>query len=299
MIHMSRRSLLASAAAATGTIFFPSHARAIQDEKRAVKSGKLRQSLCRWCYGKIPFPDLLKSAKEMGLPAIDLLPHTDWSKVQDAGLVCSMGYPGLGERRKDFIADGFNNPKSHDLLVRELEEVIPLAAKHGVPNVIAMFGNRSYKSDRPREDKESVENCVTGLNRVKKLAEESKVTICVELLNSLVNHKDYQGDRTPFAVEVIQGVGSPNVKILYDIYHMQIMEGNVIATIRKNKEHFAHFHTGGVPGRHELDDSQELNWRAVAKAIADTGFRGYYAHEFIPTRDPLTSLREAVALCDV
>jgi hydroxypyruvate isomerase len=300
MIHMNRRTLLKSGAAAVaGTIFFPSHARAIQDEKRAVKVGRLKQSLCRWCYNKIPFPDLCKSAQEMGLPAIDLLPHADWEKVREYGLVCSMGYPGLGERRRDFIPNAFNNPKSHDLLVKELEEVIPLAAKHQVPNVIAMFGNRSFGVEKPREDKESIENCVTGLSRVKKLAEENKVTICVELLNSKVNHKDYQGDRTSFCVEVIKGVSSPYVKILYDIYHAQIMEGDVIRTIRQNKEHFAHFHTGGVPDRHELDDTQELNWRAVAKAIADTGYKGYFAHEFIPTRDPLTSLREAVVRCDV
>ena len=191
MIHLSRRSLLAgAAAAATGTIIFPSHSRAIQDEKRVVKSGRLKQSLCRWCYGKIPLPDLCKAAQEMGLPAIDLLSPGDWEKVREYGLVCSMGYPGLGKRRGDFIPNGFNNPKSHDLLVKELEEAIPVAAKHGVPNVIAMFGNKSFGAEKPREDKEAIESCVTGLNRVKKLAEEHKVTICVELLNSLVNHKD-------------------------------------------------------------------------------------------------------------
>jgi hydroxypyruvate isomerase len=297
---MNRRTFMAGSAAVTGTIFFPSHARALQEhEKKVVKVGRLKQSLCRWCYGKIPLPDLAKAASEMGLTAIDLLGSDEWEKVQKFGLVCSMAYPGLGKRRDDFIPNGFNNPKSHDMLVRELEEALPVAAKLGVPNMIAMFGNRSFGADRPREDKEAIENCITGLNRVKKLAEEHKVTICVELLNSLVNHQDYQGDRTWFAVEVIKGVGSPNVKILYDIYHMQIMEGNVIETIRKNREHFAHFHTGGVPGRHELDDTQELQWRSVARAIADTGYKGFMAHEFIPTRDPLTSLREAVALCDV
>jgi hydroxypyruvate isomerase len=298
MHHVSRRSFLA-AGAATGTIFFPSHSRAIQDEKKVVQVGRLKQSLCRWCYGKIPFPDLCKAAAEMGLPAIDLLPSTDWEKVREHGLVCSMGYPGTGERRKDFIADAFNNKASHDMLIRELEAVIPLAAKHAVPNVIAMFGNRSYKAEKPRGDEESIEACVLGLNRIKPLAEEHKVTICVELLNSKVNHKDYQGDRTEFAVKVMKGVNSPYVKILYDIYHMQIMEGDVVRTIRENKDLFAHFHTGGVPDRHELDETQELNWRFVAKAIADTGYKGYFAHEFIPTRDPLTSLRQAVKLCDV
>ncbi len=295
MIHMDRRTLLrAGAAAVAGTIIFPSHSRAIQDEKRAVKVGRLKQSLCRWCYNKIPAPDLYKAAKEMGLPAIDLLGAEEWPKVRDLGLVCSMGYPAAQRNRADFIPNAFNNKASHDMLVKELEEHLPFAARHGVPNVIAMFGNRKGMSDE-----EAVDNCILGLNRVKPVAEANKVTVCVELLNSKVNHKDYQGDRTWFATKIIKAVNSPRVKILYDIYHMQIMEGDVIATIRANQDLFAHFHTGGVPGRNELDDTQELNWRGVAKAIADTGFQGYVAHEFVPKRDPLTSLREAVTLCDV
>jgi hydroxypyruvate isomerase len=148
-------------------------------------------------------------------------------------------------------------------------------------------------------DDDAIRNCVTGLNQVKKAAEEHGINVCVELLNSKVDHKDYQGDRTWFGVEVVRRVESPRVRLLYDIYHMQIMEGDVIRTIRDNHQWIAHYHTGGVPGRHELDDTQELNWRTVAKAIAETGFTGYVAHEFIPTRDPLTSLREAVVLCDV
>jgi hydroxypyruvate isomerase len=163
-----------------------------------------------------------------------------------------------------------------------------------VPNVIAMFGNR-----RGRRDAEAIASCVAGLDRIKALAEEHRVTVCLELLNSKVDHPDYQGDHTAFGVAVVRAVSSPRVRLLYDIYHMQIMEGDVIRTIRDNREHFAHFHTGGVPGRHELDDTQELNWRAIAKAIADTAFDGYVAHEFIPTREPFTSLREAVAVCEV
>jgi hydroxypyruvate isomerase len=157
-----------------------------------------------------------------------------------------------------------------------------------------MFGNRAGKSD-PAGIAASIE----GLSKIKPLAEQDGVTVCVELLNSKVDHKDYQGDHTAFGVEVMKGVGSPRVKLLYDIYHMQIMEGDVIRTIRANLGHIAHFHTGGVPGRHELDDTQEINWRAVCRAIVDLGFSGYVAHEFVPTRDPLTSLGEAVALCDV
>jgi hydroxypyruvate isomerase len=158
-----------------------------------------------------------------------------------------------------------------------------------VPNVITFFRNRQP----------GMSNCVAGLNKVKKLGEDHGVTICVELLNSKVDHQGYQGDHTAFGLQVIKAVDSPRVKLLYDIYHMQIMEGDVIRTIRQNIQYIAHFHTGGVPGRHELDDTQELNWAAVSRAIADTGFKGFMAHEFIPLRDPLASLKEAVVLCDV
>jgi hydroxypyruvate isomerase len=226
----------------------------------------------------------------MGLKGIDLLQPEDWDVVRQAGLVSTMGYP---TKRDDFLSNGFNNPASHAMLLRELEQTIPLAAKHGVPNVITMFGNRQGRSDA-----EGIANCIAGLKRIAPLAEHEGVTVCVELLNSKVDHKDYQGDHTAFGVEVMKGVGSPRVKLLYDIYHMQIMEGDVIRTIRDNAQYIGHFHTGGVPGRHELDSTQELNWHAIATAIADTGFKGYIAHEFTPTRDPLTSLREAVATCD-
>jgi hydroxypyruvate isomerase len=227
----------------------------------------------------------------MGIVAIDLLQPEEWGVVRDAGLVSSMGYP---TKRQDFIPTGFNNPANHPMLLRELETTIPLASKAGVPNVIAMFGNRYGASDA-----EAIAACVAGLSKIKALAEEQRVTICVELLNSKVDHAGYQGDHTAFGAAVIEGVGSPRVKLLYDIYHMQIMEGDVIRTVRTHANHIGHFHTGGVPGRHELDDTQELNWHAVARAIADTGFTGYIAHEFVPTREPLTSLSEAVKICTV
>jgi hydroxypyruvate isomerase len=254
-------------------------------------AGRLKQSVSRWPYARIPLPDFCRAAAGMGLAAIDLLGADDWERVREYGLVCSMGYPGS---RRDFIATGFNDRANHPILLAELETSIPLAARHGVPNVIAMFGNR-----RGRSDAEAIDNCVAGLNQIKALAEQHHVTICLELLNSKVDHADYQGDRTAFGVAVVKAVGSPRVKLLYDIYHMQIMEGDIIRTIRDNWESIAHFHTGGVPGRHELDGTQELNWRAVATAIADGGFGGYLAHEFVPTRDPLTSLKEAVATCAV
>ena len=261
------------------------------DSHEAKLAGRLKQSVSRWPYSKIPLPEFSKAVAALGLKAIDLLQPNEWDIVREHGLVSSMGYP---TDRRDFLSNGFNNPASHPMLLRELEQSIPLAAKHAVPNVIAMFGNRQGRSDA-----EGIANCIAGLKRIAPLAEEQKVTVCVELLNSKVDHKDYQGDHTAFGVEVMKGVGSPRVKLLYDIYHMQIMEGDVIRTIRDNSQYIAHFHTGGVPGRHELDGSQELNWRAVAAAIADTGFTGYLAHEFVPTRDPLTSLKEAFAICNV
>ena len=261
------------------------------ETEKPFRAARLKQSVSRWPYSKIPLPEFCKACKGMGIAAIDLLQPEDWPVVRDAGLVSSMGYP---TKRNDFIATGFNDPANHPMLLRELEATIPLAAKAGVPNVIAMFGNRNGRSDG-----EAIDACVNGLSQIKALAEEQNVTVCVELLNSKVDHADYQGDHTAFGAAVMERVGSPRVKLLYDIYHMQIMEGDVIRTIRTHIQHIGHFHTGGVPGRHELDDSQELNWHAVARAIADTGFNGYMAHEFVPTKDPLTSLREAVRICSV
>jgi hydroxypyruvate isomerase len=245
----------------------------------------------RWPFQKIPLPDLCGAARAMGIAGIDLLQREDWEPVRELGLVCSMGYP---TSRRDFIETGFNDRANHPMLLRELEGTIPEAARLGVPNVIAMFGNGEGRSDS-----QAIESCVAGLRAIAPLAEEHRVTVCLELLNSKVDHPDYQGDSTAFGAQVTQAVGSPRVKLLYDIYHMQIMEGDVIRTIREHIGHIAHFHTGGVPGRHELDQTQELNYGAIARAIAETGFTGYLAHEFTPTRDPLTSLREAVAVCQV
>jgi len=257
----------------------------------AQPPNRLKQSVSRWPYKAIPLPEFCRACKSMGLSAIDLLAPEDWPVVRDCGLVCSMGYAAI---RDDFIPRGFNDPANHDFLVGELERALPLAAQQGIPNLIAMFGNR-----QGRTDSQGIEACVTGLRRIAPLAEHHGVTICVELLNSKVDHHDYQGDHTAFGAQVMEGVNSPRVKLLYDIYHMQIMEGDVIRTIRQHANHIGHFHTGGVPGRHELDDTQELNWHAIARAIADTGFTGYMAHEFVPTRDPLRSLGEAVETCTV
>ncbi len=284
---LTRRDALGAIAASVGVVVTGP----LPLAPRPSQSGRLKQSVSYWPYNKIPLADFAREAKKMGLAAIDLLQPEEWPVVRDAGLVCSMGYPS---KRRDFLTRGFNDPANHDLLVDELTKTIPLAAAAGVPNVITMFGNR-----RGRADAEGADNCIAGLSRVKAVAEQHNVTVCVELLNSKVDHKDYMGDHTAFGVAVMKGVASPRVKLLYDIYHMQIMEGDVIRTIRDNLSHIGHFHTGGVPGRHEIDDGQELNYRTVCTAIADAGFTGYVAHEFVPSRDPLTSLREAVRLCDV
>lgn len=253
--------------------------------------GRLLQSVSRWPYESIPLPEFAKKCKRIGLAAIDLLQPEEWPVVRDAGLIPSMGYPSA---RNDFIATGFNDPANHAMLLNELERTIPLAKAAGVPNVITMFGNRRGKSDE-----EGKANCIAGLKQIAPLAEEQGVTVCVELLNSRIDHHDYMGDHTAWGVEVMQGVDSPRVKLLYDIYHLQIMEGDIIRTIRDNIRWIGHFHTGGVPGRHELDDTQELDWRAIARAIADLGFQGFVAHEFVPTRDPMKSLEQAVRTCRI
>jgi len=214
--------------------------------------------------------------------------HEEWPTVQKYGLVPAMT-PGAGT-----IPKAWNRRENHDALELEMRENILLASKANVPNVITFSGNRAGLADEEAKD-----NCVAGLNRVKKMAEDKGVMICLELLNSKVDHKDYQCDHTAWGVDVIRRVDSPRVRLLYDIYHMQIMEGDVIRTIRDNIQYIAHFHTGGVPGRHELDDTQELQWRTVAKAIADLSFQGFFAHEFVPSHDPLTSLEQAVKLCSV
>jgi hydroxypyruvate isomerase len=254
----------------------------------ATSAGRLKQSLARWCYAKIPIDDLCRAAADMGITGMDLVAPDDWPVLRKYGITPAM-VQGSGT-----FNDGWNNKANHDKLEEQARASIVRAADAKVPNVITLFGAR-----RGMSDQEGIDNCITGLNRVKKFAEDHGVTLCVELLNSKVDHKDYQGDHTSYGVAVIKAVDSPRVKLLYDAYHMQIMEGDLIRTIRENIQYIAHFHVAGVPGRHEIDDTQEVEWRAVAKAIADLNFTGYIAHEFVPTRDPLTSLKQAVELITV
>jgi hydroxypyruvate isomerase len=253
------------------------------------RKGRIKQSVSRWCYEKIPLDDLCVYAAKIGLKAVDLLGPDEYEVPGRHGLVCSMAYAGGGE-----IPTALNRVENHARIEEGFRKNIPLAAKAGVPNVITSSGNRAGMSDE-----EGAKNTILGLNRVKKIAEDHGITICMELLNSKVNHKDYMCDHTAWGVQVVQAVNSPRVKLLYDIYHMQIMEGDLISTIQQNIQWLAHFHTGGVPGRHELDGTQEVQWDGVMRGIAATNFQGYVAHEFVPSRDPLTSLREAADLCDV
>jgi hydroxypyruvate isomerase len=288
MSRLSRRNVLKSVLSGATIASLPSVSWS-QDSAPLKRKGNIRQSVSRWCYQKIPLDKLCAYAAEIGLKAVDLLNPDEFEVPARYGLVCSMGYAGGGE-----IGSAMNRVENHAKLEEGFRKYIPLAAKAGVPNVITFSGSRKGISDE-----EGAKNTIAGLNRVKKIAEDHGVTICIELLNSKVDHKDYMCDHSAWGVQVVQAVNSPRVKLLYDIYHMQIMEGDLVRTIQKNIDWIAHFHTGGVPGRHELDGTQEIQWDGVMRGIAATNFRGYVAHEFVPSRDPLTSLRQAVDLCDV
>ena len=256
-----------------------------------TRNHRLKQSVAQWCFSKLPLETLCKAAADLGIAGIDLLEEKDWATPAKYGLVCSMAYADGGS-----IQEGLNRRSHHDGIVHGLSAAIPKAAKLGITNVISFFGNRAGMSDA-----EAIDNCVHALNRVTSVAEGEGVTVCLELLNSKVDHPDYHGDHTTFGVEIVKRVNSQRIKLLYDIYHMQIMEGDVIRTIRANHEWIGHYHTAGVPGRRDLDDAQELNWPAICRAIVDTGFTGFLAHEFIPRNkeNPIDSLRRAVAICDV
>jgi hydroxypyruvate isomerase len=260
----------------------------LASQTQAAPAGRLKQSAARWCYSKISMDDLCRQGAEIGLSGIDLVDEKDWPTCKKYGLVPAM-VSGAGT-----IPVAWNRKENHEKLEKDMRDNIAKAAAAKLPNVITFSGNR-----RGQADDEGRDNCILGLNRVKKIAEDAGVTICLELLNSKVDHKDYQCDHTKWGVDVVKAVASPRVKLLYDIYHMQIMEGDVIRTIRENIQYIGHFHTGGVPGRHELDETQELNWRTVAQAIADLKYEGYFAHEFVPLKDPIASLKAAVTLCTV
>jgi len=290
---ISRRAAIGSlvggvaAAAAVSRSARPGFAKEIAPAKL---KGHINHSVCRWCYDSISLEDLCKAAKAMGIRSIDLMDPKDWPTLKKYGLTCAMATgAGMG------IDKGFNRVEYHDRLIEGFEALIPKAADAGMENVICMSGNRAGL-----DDEQGLVNCEKGIKRLVKLAEQKKVNLVMELLNSKVDHHDYQCDHTAWGVELCRRVGSERFKLLYDIYHMQIMEGDLIATIRNNIQYIAHFHTGGVPGRNEIDETQEINYTAVMRAIVATGFKGFVAQEFVPRNsNPLESLRRAVEICDV
>jgi hydroxypyruvate isomerase len=252
--------------------------------------GNINHAVCRWCYDSIPLDEFCAAAKEIGISAIDLVGPKDWPVLKKYGLHSSMC-----NGAEINLVDGWNDKTFHATLIRNYSEMIPLVAKNGYTNLICFSGNR-----RGKDDETGLQNSAEGLKKIMSLAEQHKVMIVMELLNSRVDHQDYQCDKTAWGVELVKRVGSPNFKLLYDIYHMQIDEGDVIRTIRNNHTYFAHYHTGGVPGRHEIDQTQELYYPAIMEAIVKTGFKGYVAQEFIPSwNDKLAALRKGVEICDV
>ena len=252
--------------------------------------GRIKHSVCKWCYKDIPLEELAKAAKGMGLSSIELLGPDDWPTLKKHGLTCAMAW---GAEKS--LTEGFNDPKYHDELVASYEAMIPKVANAGLNNLICFSGNRNGMSDE-----EGMKNCAVGLKRLMKTAEKHKVTLSMELLNSKVNHKDYMCDHTAWGVELAKMIDSDQFKLLYDIYHMQIMEGDVIRTIQENHPYISHYHTGGVPGRNEIDETQELFYPAIMRAIVDTGYKGFVGQEFIPaSKDPLASLKQSVVICDV
>jgi hydroxypyruvate isomerase len=296
---MNRRDFVRSGAASTAAIAMGC-ARA-NGEGEAAAGGALapsaaqtyRHSVTRWPFGKFSIPELARNAKAMGIASVELLEAEEYALVKAEGLACAVGYAKAGDPRTR-LTKGWNREAHHEWLLPGYEEGIRLAAAAGVPQVICFSGNREGLDDRA-----GLEASAKGLRQLMPAAEKAGVTIILELFNSKVDHPDYMADSTRWGVDLVQKVGSPRLKLLYDIYHMQIMEGDVIATIKRHHEAIGHLHTAGVPGRHEIDDSQELNYKGIARALAEIGFKGYLAQEFIPTRDPMTSLREAIAICSV
>ncbi|MGI6338157.1 MAG: hydroxypyruvate isomerase family protein [Bacteroidales bacterium] len=287
---MTRRHLISSMAGAAAASAIPFGSSSLQQTDYALKlKGNIHHSVSQWCYGEIPLPEFAAACREMGIESIELLGEKDWPVVKNAGLKCAVGYA------TDWgIPKGFNRVEHHEKLIADFEAMIPKAASAGIPNLICFSGNREGQNDN-----EGLINCAKGLRQLMPLAEKHGVTIIMELLNSF-GHADYQCDKTPWGAALCEMVGSERFKLLYDIYHMQIMEGNIIENITKYINYIGHIHTGGVPGRHELDETQELYYPAIMKALVKAGYKGYVGHEFVPAqKDKLASLRKCVLICDV
>ncbi|WP_281638380.1 hydroxypyruvate isomerase family protein [Flavobacterium marginilacus] len=296
MSATDRRTAIKGILAGTLTLGVPADLLALAETKEELKSnpnmlkGKINHSVARWCFKDFDIETLCVEAKKIGITGIDLVGPQDWPILKKHNLTSTMC-----NGAELNLVDGFNDPKFHEQLIKNYTEMIPLVAEAGYKNLICFSGNR-----RGKTDEEGWNNCVLGLQKLIPLAEKYQVTLVMELLNSKINHKDYQCDRTYWGVELVKRVNSKNFKLLYDIYHMQIDEGDVIRTINENYTHIAHYHTGGVPGRNEIDETQELNYSAIMKAIAQTGFTGFVGQEFIPKqKDKIASLKKAIAICDI
>ncbi|HEY2573938.1 MAG TPA: TIM barrel protein [Verrucomicrobiaceae bacterium] len=294
---ISRRGLLKTSAAALAAASLSRRIDAA-DAASGLK-GHINHSACKWCYPKVPFEELCRAGKDMGLTSIDLVLPEDFPTLKKHGLTSAMvSFPSIAGPNGEKVGSipfGFNHPAFHDLLFQAYEPHIKASAEFGAKHVICFSGNRNGM-----DEETGLKNCVDGLKKVLPIAEKHGVILVMELLNSKVNHKDYMCDHSAWGIELCRRLASPNFKLLYDIYHMQIMEGDVIATIKTSHDFFAHYHTGGVPGRHEIDDTQELHYPAIMRAIVDTGYKGHVAQEFIPARpDVLGSLKQAVGICDV
>jgi len=284
------RALTGSAAVLAATSGLARRLSAADTASGSKLKGRINHSVCKWCYGSIPLEEFCQAAREMGLQSVELLEVSDFPTLKKYDLTCAVvsGVPGG-------ITSGLNRVENHDKIVEFMERTLPAVAAFGAPNVICFSGNR-----KGQDDEKGLENCILGLKRIAPLAEKHKVTVIMELLNSKVDHKDYQCDNSKWGVELVKRVGSERFKLLYDIYHMQIMEGDICATIKQNHQYYGHYHTGGVPGRNEIDDTQELNYARIMQAVVDTGFKGFVAQEFIPKRaDKLASLKQGVRICDV
>jgi hydroxypyruvate isomerase len=289
----SRRDILKSSAGFAGLGMMGHRFQEADHQVGLDLKGKVHHSACRWCYKDIPFEELVINAKKIGLQSIELTGPDEWEILKKHDMTAAIGWGKYPDGMN--IPNFFNRTKNHDALVGFYEDIIPKAAKAGVKNIITFSGNRDGMSDE-----DGLINCKKGLQRIMKTAERYDVTISMELLNSKVNHKDYQADTTEWGAALCEMVGSDKFKLLYDIYHMQIMEGDVIATIKKYHQYISHYHTGGVPGRNEIDETQELNYAAIIRAIYNTGYKGFIGQEFIPARkDAMASLEQAVKICDI
>ncbi|MEL6357149.1 MAG: TIM barrel protein [Bacteroidota bacterium] len=286
---MNRRSAMKNTALGLGALAMSRSLQATDEADRLAGLGKTNHSACYWCYQDIPLEELCERAQDLSLQSVELTTVDQWPTLKKYGMTCAMGtYSGAS------LTEGFNNPANHEKLQADYKKLIRDAAEGGIPSVICFSGNRNGISDE-----QGLINCAIGLRPLAKLAEEMGVLLQMELLNSKVNHPGYQCDHTAWGAALAEMINSPNFKLLYDIYHMQIMEGDVIATIQQYHQYIGHYHTGGVPGRHEINESQELYYPAIIKAIHETGFTGYVAQEFIPTyEDKLKALAEGLRICE-